>query len=67
MFDSYLISLGIGSPASIGYLITFGLKPAAVVTSVPGCATLTDTIIGAATLSVSLVGSATITEQQCTL
>lgn len=30
MFDSYLISLGIGSPASIGYLITFGLKSAEV-------------------------------------
>lgn len=63
MFDSFLISLGIGSPASIGYLITFGLKPAAV----PGCVTLSETLIGSATLSNTAIGSATITEQQCTL
>lgn len=31
---SYLISLGLGSPASVTYMVTFGLTPA-VVTSMP--------------------------------
>lgn len=63
----YLISLGIGSPASIGYLITYGLKPAVAAVSIPGCATLSESLIGSTTLGESIIGSATLSEKQCEL